>query len=242
MLQCVEIDNYLNSLSLKKVSNESSPNLCPIEEIDVEIDDFDYDINLKDHDLSNFSFAKKDQDLEDLFKGQEVSYSELTEQFTRLCNGEEDVKITLSCSDKENIEEKRLPRSRKRKTMSTHYEYSEDFGPCRNIRVRKENFNSRHNMSTRSRKKFQNNDQEEWQLAAEPVVKGSGSDMIGGYNRVERELLIKRYLEKRKRRVWHKKVKYTVRKTFADSRMRVKGRFISKVDEASLREALLMSM
>lgn len=63
--------------------------------------------------------------------------------------------------------------------------------------------------------------------------------MIGIYGPEARKKLIANYLEKRKRRVWTKQIKYNVRKTFADSRLRVKGRFISKVNEAMLREALL---
>ena len=50
-----------------------------------------------------------------------------------------------------------------------------------------------------------------------------------------------RYLEKRGKRVWTKKVKYDVRKNFADSRLRVKGRFVKKEDEALLRELIHMT-
>ena len=51
-------------------------------------------------------------------------------------------------------------------------------------------------------------------------------------------LLVYRFLEKRNNRVWTKKVKYDVRKNFADSRLRVKGRFVKKEDEELLRELL----
>lgn len=47
-----------------------------------------------------------------------------------------------------------------------------------------------------------------------------------------------RFFEKRKQRVWTKKVKYDVRKNFADSRLRVKGRFVKKEDEELLRELM----
>ena len=43
------------------------------------------------------------------------------------------------------------------------------------------------------------------------------------------------FYEKRKQRVWTKKVKYDVRKNFADSRLRVKGRFVKKEDEEWIR-------
>ena len=63
---------------------------------------------------------------------------------------------------------------------------------------------------------------------------------IGAYSPESRKLRIERFLEKRNHRVWTKKVKYDVRKNFADSRMRVKGRFVKKEDEVLMRE--LMSL
>tara|TARA_B110000090_G_C12954985_1_gene282657 strand:+ start:205 stop:429 length:225 start_codon:yes stop_codon:yes gene_type:complete len=47
-----------------------------------------------------------------------------------------------------------------------------------------------------------------------------------------------RFLAKRPERVWTKRVKYDVRKEFADSRLRFKGRFITKIDEELLSELL----
>lgn len=44
----------------------------------------------------------------------------------------------------------------------------------------------------------------------------------------DRKLKIEKYLEKKKRRVWEKKVNYDCRKKFAESRLRLKGRFIAK--------------
>jgi hypothetical protein len=38
-----------------------------------------------------------------------------------------------------------------------------------------------------------------------------------------------RFLEKRKRRNWNRKVYYDCRKKVADSRLRIKGRFITRV-------------
>jgi len=63
---------------------------------------------------------------------------------------------------------------------------------------------------------------------------------VGAYSPDSRELRIQKFLEKRNHRVWVKKVKYDVRKNFADSRLRVKGRFVKKEDEMLMRE--LMSL
>nr|CCA20489.1 conserved hypothetical protein [Albugo laibachii Nc14] len=57
---------------------------------------------------------------------------------------------------------------------------------------------------------------------------------IGSYSPIARKKRIERFLEKRKRRVWAKKVDYDVRKKFANSRLRVKGRFVKKEDEELL--------
>lgn len=63
---------------------------------------------------------------------------------------------------------------------------------------------------------------------------------VGAYSPDSRHMRIDRFLEKRNHRVWVKKVKYDVRKNFADSRLRVKGRFVKKEDEMLMRE--LMSL
>ena len=41
---------------------------------------------------------------------------------------------------------------------------------------------------------------------------------------------------KRARRVWTKRVKYDVRKNFAETRLRVKGRFVKKEEEDLLKD------
>lgn len=50
----------------------------------------------------------------------------------------------------------------------------------------------------------------------------------------ERQLKIQKYLEKKRKRTWHKKISYSCRKKVADQRLRVKGRFISKKQADSL--------
>ena len=65
-------------------------------------------------------------------------------------------------------------------------------------------------------------------------------DWVGAYSPDSRKIRIERFLAKRNHRVWVKKVKYNVRKNFADSRLRVKGRFVKKEDELLMRD--LMSL
>lgn len=59
---------------------------------------------------------------------------------------------------------------------------------------------------------------------------------VGAYPPAARYERLQRFLSKRNQRVWEKTVKYDVRKSFADSRLRVKGRFVKKEDEALLRD------
>jgi CCT motif len=63
---------------------------------------------------------------------------------------------------------------------------------------------------------------------------------VGAYSPESRKVRIERFLSKRNHRVWSKTIKYDVRKNFADSRLRVKGRFVRKEDESLMRE--LMSL
>lgn len=58
----------------------------------------------------------------------------------------------------------------------------------------------------------------------------SASDLLRQQEqkRLERQYKIERY--KNKRRNWIRKISYDCRKRVADSRLRVKGRFISKKD------------
>ena len=66
-------------------------------------------------------------------------------------------------------------------------------------------------------------------------ARASDGFSLGSYTPEERRRRIERFLEKRKLRVWTKRVKYDVRKNFADSRVRVRGRFVKKdaSDEAT---------
>lgn len=52
--------------------------------------------------------------------------------------------------------------------------------------------------------------------------------------RENRRTKVQRYLYKRTMRNWGKKVSYTCRKEVADARLRVKGRFITRVQASEL--------
>jgi hypothetical protein len=61
---------------------------------------------------------------------------------------------------------------------------------------------------------------------------------IGIYSPAARRERLRRFMQKRKKRIWQKRVKYDVRKNFADSRLRFKGRFVKKEDEELMRAAM----
>ena len=61
---------------------------------------------------------------------------------------------------------------------------------------------------------------------------------IGIYSPEARKKRLDRFFEKKKHRVWKRNIKYDVRKNFADSRVRVKGRFVRKDEEIQIREEL----
>jgi hypothetical protein len=69
-------------------------------------------------------------------------------------------------------------------------------------------------------------------LPVVPLIPG----WVGAYPHEARSRRLALFFEKRRKRVWEKTVKYDVRKSFADSRLRVKGRFVKKEDEALLRD------
>lgn len=54
---------------------------------------------------------------------------------------------------------------------------------------------------------------------------------IGIYTAIERTAILERFRDKRRRRVWVKKIRYDCRKNLADRRIRVKGRFVKMTPE-----------
>ncbi|CAM9833539.1 unnamed protein product [Chrysoparadoxa australica] len=61
------------------------------------------------------------------------------------------------------------------------------------------------------------------------------TERVGTYSPEERARRIARFHEKRKTRKWYKKVKYGCRKKLADSRPRLKGRFVTKAEMAQFK-------
>lgn len=61
--------------------------------------------------------------------------------------------------------------------------------------------------------------------------KPSDNDKVGAYTRQERREKIAKYRSKRALRVFRKQVKYDCRKKLADTRPRVKGRFVTKLGD-----------
>lgn len=56
----------------------------------------------------------------------------------------------------------------------------------------------------------------------------SSTRKIGTLTVEERRIKVEKYFEKRKKRTWSKKINYDCRKRVADSRLRFKGRFVTK--------------
>jgi hypothetical protein len=56
---------------------------------------------------------------------------------------------------------------------------------------------------------------------------------IGIYNPIQRKILLAKFAEKRQRRRWGKKVRYNCRKNLADTRVRVKGRFVKRAAQGA---------
>lgn len=66
-----------------------------------------------------------------------------------------------------------------------------------------------------------------------PIDEADDNIIVGRYTKAERRRKIIRFQEKKQRRTWHKKILYACRKTFADQRPRVGGRFVKMVTLAN---------
>lgn len=61
----------------------------------------------------------------------------------------------------------------------------------------------------------------------------ASSPRVGAYTKEERQAIIAKFRAKKMRRVWRKQIKYDCRKRLADTRPRVKGRFVSRKERES---------
>ncbi|CAG9316043.1 unnamed protein product [Blepharisma stoltei] len=73
------------------------------------------------------------------------------------------------------------------------------------------------------------------QFLPKPQIIYDNTKKIGTLTLEERKIKIERYLEKRKRRTFSKRIAYACRKRVADSRIRIKGRFVTKVQADALK-------
>lgn len=77
--------------------------------------------------------------------------------------------------------------------------------------------------------------QERYAKLPRPMIHTNSSLRIGTLTYEERQIKVQKYLDKRKRRSFSKKISYNCRKRVADSRLRVKGRFITKSQASALK-------
>jgi hypothetical protein len=61
---------------------------------------------------------------------------------------------------------------------------------------------------------------------------------VGIYTPLERAAIIARFHQKRTNRNWNKKIRYNCRKSLADRRLRVKGRFVRRSEQEQLQRVL----
>jgi hypothetical protein len=71
-----------------------------------------------------------------------------------------------------------------------------------------------------------------------PVKIYNQNGRIGIYTPAERYAIIAKYMRKRNRRVWNKKIRYNCRKSLADRRLRIKGRFVKRSEQDQLAKDL----
>ena len=66
------------------------------------------------------------------------------------------------------------------------------------------------------------------------LIQLHGGKRIGSLTIEERRLKVEKFLQKKKNRTWNKKISYDCRKRVADSRLRIKGRFVTKKQAGEL--------
>lgn len=73
-------------------------------------------------------------------------------------------------------------------------------------------------------------------LKPENLLENPAEIRIGAYTKLERKMRIERFRAKKHRRVWKKQIKYDCRKKLADTRPRIKGRFVSRKGDGDSEE------
>lgn len=73
---------------------------------------------------------------------------------------------------------------------------------------------------------------------SEEIYSEKSEKKIGIYTPEARRERLQKFKEKRRNRIWEKKIKYDCRKKLADSRPRIKGRFVRREDLEAYRESL----
>lgn len=73
------------------------------------------------------------------------------------------------------------------------------------------------------------------QFLPKPQILYDSTRKIGTLTHEERQAKVKKYLEKRKTRTFSKRIAYACRKRVADTRIRIKGRFVTKVQAEALK-------
>ena len=117
--------------------------------------------------------------------------------------------------------------------------FGEKSGPCkRELEAKDEASKKRRKVSSEAEPSAVLPAEHSAVLPAEPKDDPKPVKMVGIYTPEARRARIARFMAKRHKRIWTKRVKYDVRKNFADTRLRVKGRFVKKEDEELLRELM----
>ena len=76
--------------------------------------------------------------------------------------------------------------------------------------------------------------EEEKEQEQEMKCREAAEKVIGTLTRKERKEKVRRYIEKRKKRIWEKKVNYACRKRVAERRLRIQGKFVARDAAAAL--------
>jgi len=163
-----------------------------------------------------------------------VTKKEHEEVYTRPSKSEEIVTANLLLAlSQSRIHETKTVHSKSFRSLSIDYPSNYPFPNYQHQSVHEIRENSRRSYSESIVSEARNTFDIHYQNVSSPI---QDIRHTGRCSPEERKKKIARYLEKRQRRVWKKKITYKVRKNFADSRVRYKGRFITKDEESKMKE------